>query len=839
MLLDFHFVCPLRNGIHARPASALEEVSRLFDASITVTNERTGCVANAKSVLAIIGADIRGNDPCRFNINGIDAEEARKALSAFLWDEFPRCDDDLPKAPLSNGSVLPLPPGLQQSGATIFRGTPVVHGVGRGRIVQMHSFLLPESIPIYGVIEVEEEVRKLEATLKTLVTHYEERLRSPGSRLETDLLRAHLSVARDPEFSARLEEAVRQDKRTVAGAILDTERHFTNRLKASASLLLRERTPDIRDVCLQLLRELCGPGAAPVERHLTEDSVVVAHMLTPEQLLGLERHFLKGLVLGHAGTGSHTVILARSFGIPTLTGMPNLENTACEGQETIVDGDLGVMFVKPTEAVRRYYILEERRCEGRRSDDRRFASQPAVTCDGHRVEIAANIATAQEASAAFDSGAESIGLFRTEALFFGRDVPPTEQEQFEEYRRTLTFAGQRAVVLRTLDIGGDKPLSYLNLPKEHNPFLGSRAVRIYPQFETLFRTQVRAMIRASAFGQLKLLVPMVTTLEEVRWVKQIIAEEQASCAARNIPYDNSMPIGAMIEVPAAVFLIDVLGRELDFFSIGSNDLLQGFVAVDRTNLELSYLYDPLQPAFLRLLKKTIEDAHASGKKISLCGEMGGQNNILPLLVGLGLDIISAVPPVLAGLKAELSAWSIVDCRQLALEAVQCETASEVRQLMERHAPRRAVPLITPEMFLLDSNGTTKEEVIKEMVDQMYVLGRTDQPRVVEEAVWRRESAYSTGFGYGIAIPHCKIKAVAASSLGVLKLRTPVAWNSSDGQPVNTVILLAIRDSEHASSHMKILAQLARKLMHEEFRERLVQERNPAALCAFLKECLNL
>jgi fructose-specific PTS system IIA-like component len=483
--------------------------------------------------------------------------------------------------------------------------------------------------------------------------------------------------------------------------------------------------------------------------------------------------------------------------------------------------------------------MEQRRLTRRRARLRRFATEPAVTPDGQRVEIAGNISTAAEAVAAFEAGAEGIGLFRTEMLFLDRDTPPTEDEQFEEYREALRAAGDHSVILRTLDIGGDKPLAYLNLPAEDNPFLGYRAVRIYPEFETLFRTQVRALVRASAHGRLKVLIPMVTTPEEVLWARHIIREEQNRCAAASLAFDKTMPIGAMIEVPAAAFLLDALCRELDFFSIGSNDMLQYFAGADRANPRLAKLYDPLQPAFLRLLKKIVDESHAGGKWVGLCGEMGGQAHCLPLLIGLGLDEVSAAPSLVTALKAEVTTWPAAVCRELVQRALTCTTAGEVRRLIEGCIVERAAPLIEPELVIVESESASKAEVIKKAVDRLYVLGRTTQPRAVEEALWQRESVYSTGFGYGFAIPHSKTNAVVTNSLLLVKLKSPVSWGSLDGEPVRTILLLTMRESDTSNGHLNVFSKLARKIMHEEFRARLNQDQDAVALCALLTENLGV
>jgi fructose-specific PTS system IIA-like component len=283
--------------------------------------------------------------------------------------------------------------------------------------------------------------------------------------------------------------------------------------------------------------------------------------------------------------------------------------------------------------------------------------------------------------------------------------------------------------------------------------------------------------------------------------------------------------------------MDELCHELDFFSIGSNDLLQYFMAVDRANARVSYLYDPIQPSFLRLLKQIVDAAHAKNKRIGLCGEMGGQKKYLPLLVGLGLDELSAPSSSIASLKSELSALTVPACRQLLSSLLKCASINESSALLEKFTIHRSAPLLEPELVIEEADATTKDEVIKRAVDRLYVLGRADNSRAIEEAVWQREQAYSTGFGHGFAIPHCKTKAVRSNSLVLARLREPVAWASLDGQPVRVVILLATREEEGDNEHMKVFSKLARYIMHEDFRAYIENEKDITVLCAFLKEKL--
>jgi phosphoenolpyruvate-protein phosphotransferase len=833
MPLDYSFSCPLANGVHARPASALEEVARSFVADVVLLNQRTGRAANAKSILSIVGADIRFSDPCLLKVSGRDEERAMAALGSFIRNRLPRQETVLPTTAVRNGE-LHLPPCLEKSGAVFRRGTPVVPGIAGGKIVRAGGFNVPDGLPTDGVADIPAEQRRVTDGLDELIAWYSRSANAAGKGVESEILVAHRSLARDEEFRGRLLNAISSRRRTAAGAIADAEARFTAMFSRSDNTLLRERVLDIRDVCGQLLQRIYGNASATRSLTLVEDSIVVAGSLTPCQFLFLDCRFLKGLVLAEAGTTSHTVILARSFGVPTLVGVDNATQGLAERIEAVLDADLGVLVTELTPMARRYYSMERQRLDGRHNVLRDFGVRPATTRDNHAIEIAANIASLEDANRAFAAGAEGIGLFRTEMLFLDRAAAPDEAEQYDIYRRVIEAADGRPVIIRTMDIGGDKACGYLNLPPEDNPFLGYRAVRIYPDFEDLVRIQMRALIRASAYGPLRVMIPMVSTWEEIRWAKKIIAEEQARCAAESKAFDKQMQIGSMIEVPSAAFALNELCREVDFLSIGSNDLLQYFMAVDRADSRIVSLYNPLQPAFLRFLKQIVDAAKANKKWIGLCGEMGGQKRILPLLAGLGLNEISVSAPAIGGLKAELSRLDLQDCQQLLASALSCATPKEVSELLDEFSTQHSLPLLAPEMIVVNADATTKEEAIKRGVDLLYIHGRTDQPRALEEAIWLRETSYSTGFGHGFAIPHCKSGVINANSLAVLKFARPIPWNSLDDKPVSVVILMVVRDSDAASEHMKIISSLARQVMHEDFRASIERENDSANLCAFLK-----
>jgi fructose-specific PTS system IIA-like component len=826
------FAFPLSGGLHARPASALEHAARRFAADVSVTNLRTGQSASARSLLGMVSLDIRQGDPCRLDVAGIDAETALESLTAFIDRTLLHVDDAAPPTQVAAKAVS-LPPALRRAQATTIAGTPVVAGIGMGRAFVMGGTAVPDALPRTGPGDVAAEAARIGRAVDRLQGRYDARLGASGVSLEDELLRAHRSVARDPEFAETIARGIRERDLTAAGAIAEAEAHFTEMLAATGSAILRERALDIRDVCRALLREVYGDALPTDEIVLEADAVCVAETLTPAQFLSLDREHVKGLVLVHGGTTSHTVILARSRAVPTIVGVEGLDAAALDGHEVVVDADLGAVVTGLTPSVRRYYDMERRRLERRRARVRRFLERPAATFDGRCLAVAANVGCATEVAEALAGGADGVGLFRTEMLFLGRPSAPSEEEQFDEYRRAVVDAAGRPVIVRTLDVGGDKPLPYLAWPKEDNPFLGLRGVRIYPEFDALFRTQIRALLRASAFGSLRVMIPMVARLDEATWVRRVVTEEQAALEAAAVAFDRQTPLGAMIEVPSAALMIAQLSGVLDFFSIGTNDLLQYFAAVDRTNPRLASLANPLEPSFIRLLHRVVTDAHAAGRWVGLCGEMGGQARCLPLMVGLGLDEISLAAPDIAVIRGLLADLSASGCAALVERAMEAATPREVERLLDGRGHWREIPLIEPDLVELDVDCRTKEEAIKAAVDLLSAAGRTDRPRDIEEAVWRREDTYSTGFGHGFAIPHCQTDAAAASSMAIVKLGAGVDWNAIDGQPVRTVILLVVREAEQAATHMRVLASLARRLMHEEFRADVEREQDPGALCRLL------
>jgi len=548
--------------------------------------------------------------------------------------------------------------------------------------------------------------------------------------------------------------------------------------------------------------------------------VIVAERLTVGRLLGMDRKLVRGLVLGEGAETSHTVILARSMGIATVVGVRDTGGELKSGQDVIVDGDLGLVIPRPGQEVRKYYA--------RQIQTSLRAKKRWVNVGNAPIEVGANISSAGEVRLAIKNGAEGIGLFRTEMLFLDRNSPPTEDDQAAIYSEAAKAAGGKTIIIRLLDVGGDKAAEYLKLPHETNPFLGYRGVRIYEQFHELIGAQLRAILRASGAGNVKIMVPMVCCVEEMAAVREMAEKARRELADRGIAVDRMPQIGAMIEVPSAAFMMAELAKYADFFSIGSNDLTQYFLAADRGNERVASIYSCKHPAFLRLLKTIVDGAHAAGRWVGLCGEM--DDAALPLLVGMGLDEISVSVARLREVRGAMGGLDVSACGKLLEDALRCERRAEVDKLLAAAQTRQA-PAIYSEDLVLRGMGETKEQVIRETCDCLYVAGRGGRPQLIEEAIWRREDAYSTGFGGGFAIPHCRSPHVLADSIVICRLDKPVAWGSADDRPVDVVILLAIREGQ--GEHLKILSRLSRLVMREEFREQIRRAQTPGDLVKLL------
>jgi phosphoenolpyruvate-protein phosphotransferase len=888
MRAEYRFTCALRHGLHARPASMLADVARRFAAAVTLAKSGAPDGApppppvDARSVLSVVGLDVKLGDACIVEARGPDAPAAIAALRQFI--EHGLADaDEVPPRPCDAGpagAAARLPIGLRRLGTAHVSGRAVCGGIAQGVAVPVHGLALPAEARDAKPASVDEELAAATGAIAAVREDLRHRGAAaggggPAGRIESDLLRAHAGIADDPALWSEVEQRVRSGA-TAAQAVAGAAERFADHLRTAASAYIRDRAVDVQDVCAQIVDRLLGGALGSRGIALVDDSVVFADVLTANQLLGVSggsgesgeggagggsagtgregRGRLRGLVLGHVGATSHTVILARSLGIPTLIDVPDAGTVVGAGTRVIVDGGGGFVVTEVNPPVERYYQRERRTQQKREQRLEPLTRRPAVTADGARLEIGANASTADEVAAGVAGGADGVGLLRTELLFLDRASAPTEDEQFQAYAAVVRAAGGRPVIIRTFDIGGDKPAKYLPMAKEDNPFLGVRGLRLYERHPRLLRTQLRAILRASAAeascpkGSVKVMAPMVATPAEAAWFRAQVRQAQDELRRALTPFDEGMPIGIMVEIPAAAMVMDQLCAEVDFFSIGTNDLCQYWMAVDRGNAGVAGLYNPRQPSFLRLLRTIVDGARAHGKWIGVCGEMAGDRLNLPLMLGLGVDEISVAPGEVRGLKMGVADADAARCRELLPAAAACGRVTEVDDLLAAGSWRSAVagaqtPVLGTDLIQTASDAASKEEAIKEAVDLLYVAGRTQRPRDVEEAVWAREALDTTGFGYGFAVAHCKSDAVLAPTLAVLKLSgAGVDWQSMDGLPVRVVMLLVVPATDTSGgggAHMKVFAKLARKLMHEEFRDRMLGAGNAEAVHACLKEELEI
>ena len=814
---EFTFTCELTNGMHARPASSVVNEVKPFDIEVTLLNQRNGRKVNAKSALSIISADISYRDVCTLKVTGKDADRALRKLRNFILRDLPE-KEEVQVAPASSAV---LPPSLCSLDMEYAQGMATGGGWARGAPVCLreYSFLPKADHAVYAGVTGER--LRLVGALEQVQRNLKKAVEKAELVAEREVLNAHLTLACDPDFRNRLLDHV-ENGLSVVESIEATMEHFSHALKSGESTYLHDRVVDIRDLCDQLLHLSYGSGCLYSPDVLTHHSICLADNLTPSQFLALDKRYLNGLVLESGGKASHTVLIAQARGIPVVVGVEGARELMNQAREVILDARLGLLIANPSREAGRYYQQERRKQQQLKGRHLPFIKQKAHTLDGKAMNVCANIVSIDDAEKAFNNGAEGVGLFRTEMIYMERAQAPDEMEQLSIYSRIMELAHQRSVIIRTIDVGADKPVEYFQLLEEQNPFLGYRAIRLYPEFLEWFKVQVRAILRAARKGRLAIMIPMISCLDEVIWVRKVLEDARDELSGEGLAYGD-VSLGIMLEVPSACLIVDQLARYVDFFSIGSNDLAQYFLAADRDNDRVSNLYSYLHPSFLRLLRLVTTEARQYERWIGCCGEMAADAEALPLLVGLGLNELSLPCAQIPAIKEKLSHLDSQECQTVLDQAISCKNIDDVKRILRNsqiHIADRKI--FDAAIVNLEYDALTREEAIKELVDMMYLDGRLSCSREVEDAVWQREAIYSTGLGDGIAIPHLHSEHVLSHSVGILRLREPILWQCSEEQWVNTVFLLAVPDNGVKDQHMKVFAQLARKLASAAFMERFNQ-----------------
>ncbi len=687
-------------GLHARPARVLVDLAKQFKSTVHIRagNKRV----SAKSMIAILTLGVGCGQAVQIDISGEDEAVAAEALATAVREGLGEghgtpaansVNDALaaarnghselnghtkPETRVVVTKVVPVAAPIRaepsKAGAVI-QGIAGAPGIAVGTVLRYERARIEISHTFNGV---DNELQRLQAALTTAqhqLIGLREQVLLRADASEAAIFDVHRDILADPSLLEAVHGAIGAGQ----GAAVAWQYVINQQANAIAQLddsLLAERSSDIRDVGDRVLRLLVGAEAATLDAHWTnanQPMIVVAYDLTPSETAAFDPTKVLGFCTAVGGPNAHTAILARALGLPAVISAGPSVLELATGTDVILDGTAGTLLISPSaEAIVAAKTAQQRERE-HKALAMGSASQPAITVDGQHIDVVANIGGLNEAQQATSLGADGVGLLRTEFLFLERTQAPTEAEQFATYREIAQTMGDLPVIVRTLDIGGDKPLPYLALPAEENPFLGERGIRLCLAHPELLQTQLRAILRAASFGRLRIMFPMIADAGELRLAK---AEIERIRAELQLP---PIEIGIMIEVPSAALMADILAAEVDFFSIGTNDLTQYTLAMDRTHPTLAAQADGLHPAVLRLIARTVEAAHDAGKWVGVCGELGADPQAVPILVGLGVDELSVSVPVIPTVKAQIRALNYAQCQTAARRALSCATAVEVRQ----------------------------------------------------------------------------------------------------------------------------------------------------------------
>ncbi|HYT59067.1 MAG TPA: phosphoenolpyruvate--protein phosphotransferase [Haliangiales bacterium] len=580
-----------------------------------------------------------------------------------------------------------------RSGEKILRGIPVSGGVCRAKTVVLGK--AREAIPRHEIAEASlpQEIQRLEHALtqtRQQILEVQRKVSEAMGAKDATIFEAHLLVLEDPTLIAEVTRVIQEQKINVEYAFQQVAEKYAATLSSMDDEYLRERAADMRDVTARVLDNLLGWTDETDLRKLKEPCIIISFDLAPSTTALLDRNRVLGFATDAGSKTSHTAIMARSLQIPAVVGLHDASRQLKSGQYVLLDGYNGLLIVNPTDQTLFEYGQLVRKRVNLQEKLRDIREEPAVTLDGVRITLSANIEQASDAEHVRACGAEGVGLFRTEYLYLNRETLPTEEEQYQAYRQVAAALRPHPVVVRTLDLGGDKFISHLWMPQELNPFLGWRAIRFCLQERDLFRIQLRAILRAAVEGNIKMMYPMISGVDELNQANALVEECRAGLQTEKIAFGDSLEIGAMIEIPSAVLTADALAKRVKFLSVGTNDLIQYSLAVDRLNEKIAHLYEPTHPAIVRLIKATVEAGHRAGIWVGVCGEMAGDPVLVPLLLGLGVDELSAAVSAVPQVKFLIRRLKLDEARELAEFALNCESGLEIltrsQALARRIAP---------------------------------------------------------------------------------------------------------------------------------------------------------
>ncbi|BAT53049.1 phosphoenolpyruvate-protein phosphotransferase [Nostoc sp. NIES-3756] len=665
-----------RFGLHARPAAQFVSISARFGAQILVQNLTTGSPpVRGDSINQVATLGVRQGHEIAISATGVDADAALAALQALIANNFGE-DDTITSPPLVENTATPQSPsellGIAASPGVAI--APVVH--------YQPSILTPTQ---HHVDDAEAEWQRLQNAIQAAKKEIETLFSHASVQIgdaEAAIFDAHLLFLADPVLLEAVHHRISEEQINAEAAWQLVVDEVASRYRTLEDIYLQERVDDVIDVGQRVLRLLTGTVGTVLD--LPEPAILVAKDLTPSDTVGLDPKKILGICTTSGSSTSHSAIIARTLGIPAVLGMDAQVLQVEDGTLMALDGEIGRAWVEPEADILELLETKQQVWQTAQRDAKAKAQQPAITTDNRQVRVFANIGSIADVQAALSNGAEGVGLLRTEFLYLGRTSPPTEEEQVAVYQAIAQVLQQRPLIIRTLDVGGDKPLPYLR-PQliEANPFLGCRGIRFCLNHIDLFKTQLRAILRASVGQNIKIMLPMIATVGEVKAAKAILSQVQSELRQADIPVEEAISLGIMVEVPAAVAIADQLAAEVDFFSIGTNDLSQYVMAGDRTNPQVASLVDAMHPAVLRMIQQTVQAAHQAGIWVGLCGELAAEPVATPILLGLGLDELSVNPPAIPTLKQSISQLSLATSEAIAMRALQQNSVEQVKAIVSK------------------------------------------------------------------------------------------------------------------------------------------------------------
>ncbi|MBZ6006511.1 MULTISPECIES: phosphoenolpyruvate--protein phosphotransferase [Paraclostridium] len=566
----------------------------------------------------------------------------------------------------------------------MYKGTGASPGVALGKaLVIEHSEL---NIEKKNIENVETEVEKLQAAVeesKKELEQVKERAKVELGEHEAEIFEAHLLVLQDPELIDQTIAKIKDEKVNADFALNEVKEMFVSIFESMDNEYMRERAADIKDVTNRVLRHILGIKVVDLSA-LSEEVILIAHDLTPSDTATMNKKMVLGFLTNIGGRTSHTAIMARTLEIAAVVGLSDVTENVKDGDFIVFNGETGQVIVNPDEKVINEYRDLKAKFDEEKEALKQLIGKTSITLDGRHVELAGNIGSPNDLEGLIKNDAEGVGLYRTEFLYMDKeDDFPSEEEQYEAYKAVLEGMNGKPIVIRTLDIGGDKELKYFKMDEEMNPFLGYRAIRLCLDRTDIFKTQLRALYRASVHGKLRIMFPMISSLEELLKSKEIIKEVLSEMDAEGIEYAKDVEVGMMIEIPSAAVISDILAKHVDFFSIGTNDLIQYTCAVDRMNQKISYLYNQFNPAVLRLIKMVIDNAHKEGKWVGMCGEAAGDQRMIPILLGMGLDEFSMSPISILPARKFITSVNYEDMKKFANEVLTMGTAEEIKAYVDK------------------------------------------------------------------------------------------------------------------------------------------------------------